>query len=373
MANPGPCPWKWRTYAWGPMSLRRQFVGSLESAERINVAPKVGGQVLELPLKLGDAVKRGDVLVRLDDAEYAQALEQAKAELAVADASAAQARSAAQTAERSWQRSVTLADRGVASESALDTATAEKDASASAVLVAEADVLRARAALGVAQVRLDYTTLHANWPEGDPDRVVGEVMVETGDTVAANTPLLTLVSLDPIRAVIFATEADYAQLSPGKAVTVTTDAYPGQSFVGHVARVAPVFVQASRQARVELAIENPDRRLRPGMFVRIQTVLQQIDQARAVPEDAITRRDDHDVIFLVGPDGQKAQLRPVDLGVRDAGWVQVTSPDIVGRVVTLGQQLLSDGSAVTIAESDGSVTIPEAVAPAEDPTREAAR
>jgi len=85
------------------------------------------------------------------------------------------------------------------------------------------------------------------------------------------------VELDPIRAVIYVTEKDYASLDPGQSVTPTTDAFPGEVFTGTVARVSPVFRQTSRQARVELTIANSQRRLKPGMFVRVEAILDRAD------------------------------------------------------------------------------------------------
>jgi multidrug efflux pump subunit AcrA (membrane-fusion protein) len=96
--------------------------------------------------------------------------------------------------------------------------------------------------------------------------VVAERMVDEGSMVAANAPIVTVVDLDPVVVVVFVTEVDYGLLSPGVEVSVTTDAYPDDRFVGTISRIAPVFRTESRQARVEITVANADGRLKPGMF-----------------------------------------------------------------------------------------------------------
>ena len=115
-----------------------------------------------------------------------------------------------------------------------------------------------------------------------------------------------------------------------------------------VARIAPVFRSESRQARVELRVNNPDRRLKPGMFVRAQTVLARVEDATVVPEDALVTREGRNVVFVVSDDGKTVNERPVEVGVREQGRVQVIGEGLTGRVVTLGQQQLEDGTEVTI-------------------------
>src|SRR5690606_9869176 len=123
----------------------------------------------------------------------------------------------------------------------------------------------------------------------------------------------------------------------------------------------PVFRAASRQARIELTVHNPDHALKPGMFIRAAIVLATEAEATIVPQAALTRRDGRDGVFVIGDDGRTAHWRPVTIGIRDGERVQVLSDDLQtfrGHVVTLGQQLLSDGAAVTVPDA------PEPDAPA---------
>lgn len=335
----------------GAIELRRTFSGALEATAEFVVAPKVSGRVESIAVDLADSVRRNQVVARLDDAEYEQAIAQAQADLAVEQANQAKAESSLTIAQRELDRIRRLQGRGVSSESDLDSARMEELARRAEVAVAEAQVSRAEAALQSARIRADYTRVEAGWNGGNEQRIVAERFVDEGETVSANTPLLRIVELNPVTGVIFVTEKDYAYLKAGQPATLRTDAYPGEDFSAEIARIAPVFQQGSRQARVELRVENPDLRLKPGMFIRATVVLDHIEDATLIPEIALTRRDDHDGLFLLDAAGETVRWMTVEVGIRQGETVQVLDADIAGQVVTLGQQLLDDGSTVLLPEA----------------------
>lgn len=337
----------------GRIELHRLFSGTLESMARFNVAPKVGGRIERLAVDLADEVANGDIVATLDSDEFEQAVSQAEADLAVAEANLAEAESALEIADRSMQRQSTLLERGVASDAQFDTAKAEQLAAAARVKVARAQVTRALSSLESARIRLGYTQVRTSWREGDDNRVVAERYVDEGDTVAANTPLLSIIELDPIQAVLYVAERDYARLQPGQSVGIRTDAFPGEVFGGEVARVSPVFETSSRQARVELSVPNPDGLLKPGMFIRAEAVLDTVENAVIVPDEAIVKRADQPVVFRVDEETMTVRMVPVEVGITHAGRTQVSGEGLTGRVVTLGQQLLDDGSEINVTGDDG--------------------
>jgi len=345
-----PAPVAVHSVERGPITLRRTFSGALEASAEFVVAPKTGGRVDRVLVDLGDPVERGQVVAELDDAELRQAVHQSEADLAVARANLAASRSALEIATRRLQRVQGLQTDGVASESELDTARAEELAARAAVDLAEAGIPRAEAALEAARIRLGYARVTAGWTEGDERRVVAERLVDEGDTVSANTPLLSVVELDPLLAVVHAPERDYARLSAGQGALLTTDAHPGRAFEAEVARIAPVFRRATRQARIELFVDNADELLKPGMFVRATIELERVADAVVVPYDALTERGDETGVFVLDEDGPRALWRPVETGVRDGTRIQVFGEGVTGRVVVLGQELCDDGSPVTVPE-----------------------
>ncbi|MBM9605583.1 efflux RND transporter periplasmic adaptor subunit [Desulfopila inferna] len=332
------------------IQLRRTFSGALEPRAEFVVAPKVGGRLERLSVNLADFVGRGQVVAELENDEYIQAVALARADLAVAQANLSEARSEAEIAGRELERVETLRKRGVASETQLDSAKAAHLAKRAKREVAEANVTRAESQVATANIRLGYTRITAGWSGGADRRVVAERFVDEGATVSANTPLLRIVEIDPIIGVIFVTEHDYARMQPGLGVSLVTDAYPGEKFSGTIERIAPVFKEATRQARVELVVDNDQLRLKPGMFIRATVVLEQIAEATLVPEEALAKRDDRSGIFLVSEDGRSVSWKPVDTGIREGDAVQIVGDQLTGRVVTLGQQLLNDGSQITIPD-----------------------
>jgi len=315
----------------GPIELHRTFSGTLESPARLVVSPKISGRIEGLNVDLGDTVRRGQVVAELDDDEYVQAIILAKADIAVAKANLVEAKSALEIAARKLKRFQLLRERRATSDSEFDLAQAGHMGKLAHLEVSKAQLIRAEASLETAKIRIGYTKVTAGWTGGDDYRVVADRYVDEGETVSANAPLLSIVEVDPIIGVIFVTEKDYIHLKRGQAVMLTTDAYPGKQFKGRISRIAPVFRTTTRQAKIELAINNPQQRLKPGMFIRTTVVLDRIADVTIVPGQALTKRDDKDGIFVVNDDGQSVAWREVN-------------------VVTLGQQLVEDGSKITIPD-----------------------
>jgi RND family efflux transporter MFP subunit len=332
----------------GPIELRRTFSGELEALAEFFVAPKVSGRVEHVSVNIADTVKRGQVVAELDNDEYVQAVAQAQADLEVARAKLSEAGSALEIAKREFKRTESLLKRGIASDSEFDVARQNRLARQAQLKVAAAQLTKAESSLETANIRLGYTKVTAGWTGGDELRVVADRFVDEGQTVAANASLLLIVDLNPIVGVIFVTERDYAHLKPGQLVSLTTDAYPGEQYPGRIARIAPIFRKSTRQARIEMIIDNPQHRLKPGMFIRATVVLAREPEAVIIPQQAVTMRDDRSGVFIVREDGRSVAWREIKTGIREGNRVQVEGEGLSGRVVILGQQLVKDGSAITI-------------------------
>ena len=333
----------------------RTFSGALEPRASFVVSPKIGGRLEAMLVDIGDSVERGAVVARIDDAEYQQDCAQAEAELLVAEANLAEAGSALEIATRAMERTRTLSDRGVASDAELDSARSELLAREARVEVQQAQIARANASVATARIRLGYAEVNAQWADDDPSRVVAERFVDEGQTVTANTPLLQIVDIDPLSGVFFVTEKEYAYLKAGQSVEVLTDAYPDQTFAGTIERIAPVFRENSRQARVEIMVPNDGQHLKPGMFIRANVEVRREENATVVPSESIVTRSDMQGIFLVADDGKHARWLPVSVGIREGDRVQLVGEPLEGRVVTLGQQLIEDGSAITLSGATESL------------------
>ncbi|NPV82491.1 MAG: efflux RND transporter periplasmic adaptor subunit, partial [Candidatus Aminicenantes bacterium] len=172
-----------------------QFSGTLIPRSQFAVAPKVSGKLKKLYVNIGDRVTRGQVVAQLDDEEYRQQVLQAEADLKVARANFEEARSALELAKKDFERAQTLHQRGIYSDSQLDTARAQYQSRESAFKVSEAQVANREAALETARVRLSYTRIIATWESGAEVRYVGERFVDEGALLSANTPIISIVEL----------------------------------------------------------------------------------------------------------------------------------------------------------------------------------
>lgn len=329
----------------------REFSGSLEASARLTVAPKIAGQIERVAVDIGDAIAPGDPLVTLDDDEYRQALAEAEARLEVARAELGQAQSDAANARRTLARVRSLNDKGIAANAELDDAESQTANANAALSVARAGIAEAKAQVETARVRLSYTRIHAAWPGSDTERVVGERSVEPGDTVAANTPLLTVVSVTPLTAVIQVPETIYTGLAAGQPAQLRV---AGAAEAGHtatIARIAPVFDPDTRRARVELSVANDARALAPGMFVQVGLVTEHLDAAPVVPRAALVERGGETGVFIVDRPTRTAHFRPVDVAFTNHDRAAIRAPaTLSGYVVTLGQAQLEDGIAVAFDE-----------------------
>lgn len=330
----------------------REYSGNLEASAQLTVAPKIAGQIGSVGVDIGDEVASGDLLVTLDDQEYRQALAEAKARLQVAQAQHQQAQSDTRTAARTRKRIRSLNDKGIAATSELDQAEAEAANANAALAVARASIAEAKAQVETARIRLGYTEIRAHWPETDRHRQVGERMVEPGDTVAANTPLLRIVSVQPLTAVIRVPESIYPALQTGQAAQLRVAGADSALFDAEIARIAPVFDPDSRRARVELNVPNAAGKLAPGMYVQVGLMADALANAVVVPRTAVVRRDGRDGVFVVDIDTESAHFVPVEVAFTQGDRAALRAPDALdGPVVVLGQAQLEDGIAVSLGDS----------------------
>ncbi|KPA16947.1 efflux transporter, RND family, MFP subunit [Candidatus Magnetomorum sp. HK-1] len=334
----------------GPISLKRTFSGTLEPQSKFTVAPKISGRINRLYVDISETVMRNQVVAELDNEEYIQEVAQAKASLAVENANLKEAINALSIANRELKRIKTLNKKGIESVSQLDSAKTNQLEKEAQVEIAKAQRMMAESALEASNIRLNYTKVIAQWSDDDKSRIVAERFIDEGNTVSAATPLISIIKLNPIIGVIYITEKDYSYLKIDQNVQITTDTFPKELFVGKVSRISPIFKKETRQVRIELLIDNQEHKLKPGMFIRATIVLKHIEEATIIPDIAITKRDDQTGVFVVINKDNSVFWNKVDIGIKDNTFVQVSGLNDNGSVVTLGHQLLKNGSKISIPE-----------------------
>jgi RND family efflux transporter MFP subunit len=324
------------------------FTGSLDPKSQFIVAPKIAGRLEKLFVKLGDPVKKDQLIAVLENEEFLQQVDQAKAELEVAKANFEESRSSLEISRREFERAKTLRQKKIASESELDAAEAQLSAQEAKHKVAAAQVAQKEAALKAAQVRLAYTEIRAPWEDVNGIRVVGERFVDDGAMLAPNASIVSVLDIGALTGVIYVIERDYSKVRIGQPASVSTDAFPGRTFLGRVVRVAPILKETSREARVEIEVPNPEGLLKPGMFIRVQIEFSRFEGATVVPISAITKRNGQQGVFKVDMEEMTSLFVPVELGIVNNERAQILSPELTGQVVMLGHHLLEDGSTIIV-------------------------
>jgi RND family efflux transporter MFP subunit len=327
--------------------------GTLAAKTRFVVAPKIASRLQRLQVDIGDSVRNGDLLAVLEDEEYRQQVIQAEADLNVATATLREARSALTVAASNLERARALHESGIQSDAQLDQIEAEHDSQNAKVHVAEAQLANRQSALANARLLLSYTRITASWERGALVRYIGERFVDEGALLSINTPILSIIELQPLTAVINVTDQEYFSLRIGQAAAVTSSVFPGRPFSGRIGRIAPLLQEGSRQARVEVDIGNQELLLRPGMFVNILIELAHKDEVTIVPFDALAKRDGARGVFLVDLDARSARFQPVQTGIIEKDRVEILSPaNLTGQVVVVGHYLL---------EKEGRVILPDPI------------
>ena len=300
-----------------------QAVGSLKSAQGVMLRPEVSGRVAKLGFADGQRVKRGQLLVQLDDSLQQAQLKQAEAQASIA--------------RTNLQRSRELQAQNFVSQSAVDQ-------NAAAVQVADAQV-------ALAQVQVQRMRVLAPF-----DGTAGLRSVDVGDYVKDGADMVNIEDLSSLT-VQFTLPERYAQrVSPGQAVDVSFDAMPGRNFKGKVQAVDSQVDANGRALQVLATLGSPGQGLRPGMFARARVVFSVREAAVLVPEEALVPVGAKQFLFKVvdGADGKKVSQRiEARLGMRLRGKVEVLADVKAGDLlVTAGHGRLMRGDAVPVRVVD---------------------
>jgi membrane fusion protein (multidrug efflux system) len=291
-------------------------IGTLRSNESVMVRPEISGRISRIDFVEGRPVQKGQLLVALDASVHAAEVQQAKANLALA--------------ETNYRRTTELEREKFVSPNA-------KDQALNALRVAQAT-------LALADARLAKTEIRA--PFGG---VIGIRQVSVGDYVKEGQDLVTLEDISSLKVDFRLPELLLTDLRRGQTVEVASDALPGRTYAATLDAIDPLVDQNGRALILRARLKNTDGQLRPGMFVRTRVILSERPRALTVPEEALIPVGADQYVFRVTAD--KAARVKVKTGLRRDAQVEITAGLQAGDVVvTAGQLKLRDGAAVRIGE-----------------------
>lgn len=319
------------TPRYEPIQETRQLTGSIYPLYQYIVAPKISGRIIQIGKRIGDWVERGEVIARIDAAEYQQAVLEAEANLKISQANLNESRSQFELAKQELERVQSLQQKGIASPAELEAATTNFQALQSRVELAQAQIEQRQAALNSAGIRLSYAVLRATEPG-----FIGERFVDEGSLLAPNAPVVSVLGIDTVIVRTTVIERVYGQIRLGQTAQIEVDAFPGKRFHGRVSHLAPMLQEASRVAQLEVEVANDSLLLKPGMFSKVTVVLAEKESAQVVPSQAVVSRDGAPGVFVVQAGESVARYLPVQVGINTPAKTEIVAPRIDGQVVSRG-------------------------------------
>ena len=342
-------------------------VGTLYPFDEAVISAEIDGRVDEVKVDLGDSVTAGQVMVHISDEEQRYMLDQMDAQLRqslervglksenerVKDIretpEARRTHADLIDSQQKYNRAKNLVDSGVASRADLDQADARYkaaqatyDSSLTAIRALISEIERTKALLNLQRKKLRDATVRAPFAGA-----VKERQVTIGQYVRANTPLLTLVKIDPLRLRVEVPERMAPWIRNGQVVEVSLEAYEGRKFHGEVWRISPMVDQSKRTFVVEARVDNSKGELKPGSYARARVPTQKIERIRLVPSKAVQYIFGTNKAYVVKNDVIEA--RDLKLGDRFDQQVEVLEGLNEGEQVALSQLgKLDTGSKVRI-------------------------
>lgn len=300
-----------------------QAVGSLRSRRGVVLRPEVSGRITQLNFTDGQRVKQGQVLVQFDDQLPQAQVQQALAELSIAQAN--------------QKRNQELVSQNFISQRSLDESAANLQV--------------ARAKLSLAQATAARLKIIAPF-----DGIAGIRLVNVGDYLKDGADIVNIEDIDAIFVDFRLPERFQAKVKRGQTAVLDMDALPGRKFSAKIQAIDPLIDANGRSVGVRGCLDNRQSQLRPGMFARVNTVFGVRENAKVIPEEAIVPQGGKQfVIKLVKSDDSKTQTSQrveVKLGLRSPGKVEVLEGLEIGdTVVVAGQQRVQrDGTTVTVVD-----------------------
>ena len=323
-----------------------EATGSFQAAESSDVAPEASGRVVATPVDVGQFVRSGAVLVRIQGVDAGLRLDEARAAVSRAEANVKLAESQNALAQTTAQRYAALLATGDVSKTVADQARTQAETSVQSVNTARASLAEARAQLAQAEKAVADVVVPAPF-----SGYISERRVSLGEYVQPSTAVVTLLKIDPLRLQLTIPGVQAGQVAVGQKVVARVDAFPERSWEGLITAINPAISAESRSFLAEARVPNGDATLKPGMFA-VATIDQgRMQRALVVPRRAVVEDvNTNSFRVFVVDDQSRARLRVVQLAARQQGdAVRILTGIKEGeRVATSNLAELYDGAQVTI-------------------------
>jgi RND family efflux transporter MFP subunit len=341
---------------FGSLPLEERLNGVVRAANQVDIYPEIAAPIERVFIQNGDRVEQGDVLVQLRDSEYRERLRQAEASLRISVAQERQALAALGEVESEIKRVRVLAERDLTSDLELEQVEAQLESAEANYELAQARVEQAEASVEEQRDALDQTQILA-----PVDGTVGQRNAEIGMQVSSGTRLFTIGDLSQSKITISLTERMLSYVNTGQTVRIFSENLPDTVLTAEISRISPFLGAGNFSTEAEIDIDNPGRVLMPGMFVTVDVLYGESEQATIIPLSAIHRNQQTGVtgVYLASSfgleselvesaDGEQASLSnptdieftPIEVIARGRDAAGVTGIRSGQWVVTIGHNLL---------------------------------
>jgi len=343
-------------------------VGTLAAVDQVTVSSEADGKVQKINADLGDRVRAGQVLIELDDEKQRYAYEQQQAALARTLAQygapdpeylpdieqtpeAKRTKADLAQAEQAYARAAELFKRTLIPQQGLDdarTAVETKKANYDASLH-NARNLRASIRASEAEMKLAARQLRDAAIRAPFDGYVEKRLVNLGELVKAQMPVMAIVRLDPLKVIAEIPEKMAPWIAEGRPVELRVDAYRDRTFTGKVTRISPAVNTSTRAFPFEAVVPNTDAVLKPGTFARVHVESGKVDDVLTLPYAALQYRYGVNRVFVV--QGDRLAVRELQVGERVGDRIEIVSGVKAGEQVAITDvESLADGALVSVTK-----------------------
>lgn len=335
----------------GNLPLEETLTGSVRARNQTDMFPRISAPVVEVAANNGDQVREGDVLVRLRDVEARERLRQAEAGYEIARAQVRQAEADLNRKKMMLERTTLLRSQDLETQAELENMEAEVEAAEATLDLNQARLNQARSVVEERRNELENTVIRA-----PVDGVVGLRNAEVGQQANPSTRLFQIGDPGSMKVEMVLTEAMTGYISPGQTVVISSSVNGG-SIESAITRISPFLNPVTHTTTAEIEVANPDRFLRPGMFVTVTVKYGESDQAILVPNNALFHHPDHGEqgVFVTEEAGRELAFEGDDPPRELTGPVPVRFVPIrivaKGRLITGIEGIPNDSWVVTLGHN----------------------
>lgn len=346
---------------YGSLPLSERLSGTVIAENQVALYPEISGKISQIHVQSGDSVRKGDPLISLEDRQYREQVEQARANARINQARLKQAKARYNELQAQYKRTKQLSDKNLSSEMEMETLEAQMSSAEADIELAEAQLEQSQSSLQEQQDVLSKTVIRA-----PINGTVGQRNAEVGMQVGPDTPLFTIGDLNNLRIEVVLTDNMLNEMEIGQTARIYTESGGnGEIIEAEISRISPFLNNITRSTEGEIDVSNHNQSLRPGMFVPVDILYGESRQATIIPTSALfsdpnTGEEGVYVATSLGSEVEPAeqtdsenlpplteptevQFKRVDVIAEGRLEVGVEGIESGSWVITVGQDLLTTG------------------------------